>query len=390
MKTTILVAKTTTRNIIMLFLIALMILVKASCSKSDEPLPEPKPNATGNPDSAAVAADKAALVDASIKGANPDLAHITMPLTNPLPSLGANGSAIVWKSNNVSVISNDGQTIVRPAYGQPNANVTMTATLSKGNVSDSKNFALTVLAITVNPDSVAVAADKAALVDASIKGANPDLAHITMPLTNPLPSLGANGSKITWVSSDTTVVSNDGQTIHGATYGDPDKIVTFTATITKGAVSDTKAFILTVFAEPNSFKITDINWNPGYADFNLCWIEDSTAVDGGYYSGSYDYVSGFNVLGTYMNNTNQSINIFSGTIWYGDGTSESIPYLMAELEPREWDTHRGAFQTITGPLKHKYPAPGTYHIKIEMTADFPEGKITSSFEKDFPFYCKFF
>jgi len=97
-----------------------------------------------DPDIALVAADKALLVDASIKGANPDLANITVGLTNPLPSSGANGSAITWVSNNTSVVSSDGQTINRPLSTSENATVILTATLTKGAVTDTKAFTLTV------------------------------------------------------------------------------------------------------------------------------------------------------------------------------------------------------------------------------------------------------
>ncbi|MDP3093612.1 MAG: S8 family serine peptidase [bacterium] len=102
-------------------------------------------NVIANPDIAAVAADKAALVDDSIKGANPDLSSITVALTNPLPSLGASGSTISWLSSNPTVVSNDGQTISRPAFASGNAVVTLTAALAKGVVSDTKSFSLTVL-----------------------------------------------------------------------------------------------------------------------------------------------------------------------------------------------------------------------------------------------------
>jgi subtilisin family serine protease len=98
-----------------------------------------------NPDIALVAADKAALVDDSIKGVNFDLSNIIVALTNPLPSLGANGSTIIWASNNEAVISNDGQTVVRPTFVAGNTTVTMTATIVKGAITDTKVFTLTVI-----------------------------------------------------------------------------------------------------------------------------------------------------------------------------------------------------------------------------------------------------
>ena len=211
------------------------------------------PTIAGIPNSILVAADKVDLVDSSIQGANLDLSDVTVALANPLPSLGANGSTITWVSSNPSVVSNNGQTVNRPAYGQSNATATLTATITNatgtgGSASDTKAFTLTVLAITTDPDIASVAADKAALVASSIQGTNPDLSHITVSLTNPLPSLGTNGSTITWVSSNTIVVSNNGQTVNRPAYGAGDVTVTLTATITKGVQSDTKEFTLTILA----------------------------------------------------------------------------------------------------------------------------------------------
>ena len=98
-----------------------------------------------DPDIAAVAADKAALVADAIKGGNADLDNITGALTDPLPSSGDNGSTITWASSNISTISNDGQTVNRPAFTDEDAIVTMTVTISKGAQSDTKEFTLTVL-----------------------------------------------------------------------------------------------------------------------------------------------------------------------------------------------------------------------------------------------------
>ena len=100
---------------------------------------------TIDPNIALVAADKASLVGTSIKGTNPDLSNITVGLTNPLPSNGANGSAISWVSDTPSIVSDNGQTINRPLSTSENATVVLTATLTKGAVSDSKAFTLTVI-----------------------------------------------------------------------------------------------------------------------------------------------------------------------------------------------------------------------------------------------------
>ena len=60
------------------------------------------------------------------------------------PTTGANGSTISWLSGNTAVISNTGE-VTRPAYSDGDADVTVTASVYKSGVSDSKTFNMTVL-----------------------------------------------------------------------------------------------------------------------------------------------------------------------------------------------------------------------------------------------------
>ncbi|ACL77312.1 immunoglobulin-like domain-containing protein [Ruminiclostridium cellulolyticum] len=95
-------------------------------------------------DAASVAADKAALTSDVIKGGNADLENVTGALA-ALPTVGSvNGSAITWVSDTPTVVSNNGQTVVRPAFGAGDATVTLTATITKGLVTDTKVFTLIV------------------------------------------------------------------------------------------------------------------------------------------------------------------------------------------------------------------------------------------------------
>lgn len=60
-----------------------------------------------------------------------------------LPTVGKAGSTITWKSGNTAVITNDGR-VTRPEAGQPDVEVTLTASVTYGKVTKTKDFIVTV------------------------------------------------------------------------------------------------------------------------------------------------------------------------------------------------------------------------------------------------------
>jgi len=66
-----------------------------------------------------------------------------------LPIDGKNGSKIAWSSSDASIIDAMGK-ITRPAAGEPDAKVTLTAVVSKGEYSESIEFEITVYAVSDN------------------------------------------------------------------------------------------------------------------------------------------------------------------------------------------------------------------------------------------------
>ncbi len=86
-------------------------------------------------------------------------------------------------------------------------------------------------------DEAKVAADKGSLTLGNTSA-------VTKNLT--LPTAGANGSTITWATSDASVITNAGVITPGTTA----KTATLTATLTLGNVTDTKEFDITVSALP--------------------------------------------------------------------------------------------------------------------------------------------
>ncbi|WP_020614993.1 discoidin domain-containing protein [Paenibacillus daejeonensis] len=86
-------------------------------------------------DEEAVAADAAAI----------DLPNVTDIYKNLyLFTAGKEGSTIVWESSNPDYLRADGILVQRPAPGQPQAAVTLTATITKGDVTEKRVFEVTI------------------------------------------------------------------------------------------------------------------------------------------------------------------------------------------------------------------------------------------------------
>ncbi|MBI9108418.1 MAG: hypothetical protein JEZ04_16850 [Spirochaetales bacterium] len=192
-------------------------------------------------DAEAVSADKAALNTNNIIFAAGDTAtSITGDFT--LPSIGSNGTTITWESNLVNVITAAG-VVTRPAFADGNCPVVLTATLTKDDATDTKTFNLIVICLAAT-DAEAVSADKAALNTNNIIFAAGDTAtSITGDFT--LPSIGSNGTTITWESNLVNVITAAG-VVTRPSFSDGDCPVVLTATLTKEEATDTKTFALTV------------------------------------------------------------------------------------------------------------------------------------------------
>ena len=140
-----------------------------------------------------------------------------------LPAKDALGNTITWSSSNTAVLGNDGTLVKAPAQ---DTDVTFTAKSTVNGIEYTKTF-------TVNVAAAITAADAAAerlLVDY----------QLTAGATLPTAIAAAPDAKVTWKSSDTSLVKDDG-TVVGAD-GDAEKAVDLTATVTLGTTSTTKKF----------------------------------------------------------------------------------------------------------------------------------------------------
>ncbi|PLS03763.1 lipocalin-like domain-containing protein [Neobacillus cucumis] len=73
-----------------------------------------------------------------------DTSRITSNLT--LPTAGTRDTAISWSSSNPDFVSSTG-VVNRPAFGEGDATITLTATITKGTATAIKSFTITVLRV---------------------------------------------------------------------------------------------------------------------------------------------------------------------------------------------------------------------------------------------------
>lgn len=119
--------------------------------------------------------------------------------------------------------------VTRPEYGKHDAQVILTATLTKGSKTRVVKFPASVKEAGMT-DTQSVAADMTWL---DIIGKDAIKSNLTLPTTGP------NNTTITWATSNENAIKADGIVIRPANGSQPTS-VTLTATINKGAVKDTK------------------------------------------------------------------------------------------------------------------------------------------------------
>jgi beta-xylosidase/uncharacterized protein YjdB len=167
----------------------------------------------------ALAADKQAL---SLGDTSAVTADLTLPGT-------AGGSAVTWATGDASVVSATG-VVTRPAPGEPNATATLTATLKRGSLTDTKAFEITVLA---RDDDPKVAQDAAAAL--KVHNIDDVRGNLTLPAT------GQDGTTVSWASDRPSVITPTGEVTRPA-HGSGDTTVKLTATVTKNQATATREF----------------------------------------------------------------------------------------------------------------------------------------------------
>ncbi|MFC3803698.1 immunoglobulin-like domain-containing protein [Cohnella sp. GCM10012308] len=285
-------------------------------------------------DAEAVASAKTALAIGYVSGDS--ATSVTQDLT--LPGAGASDTTITWSSDVLAAIANDG-TVIRPSFTAGDRTVTLTATIKKGSVTDTKPFTVTVKALPES-DAEAVASAKTAL---EIGYASGDSAtNVTQNLT--LTAAGASNTTITWSSDALTAIANDGF-VTRPSFTTGDRTVTLTATIKKGSVTDTKPFTVTVkalgFVAPNNSTLS-----PASATFDKN-AEDPSA--GHYQDVSTTLTLNGNVLiGITLNDTSVADTAYSVS---SDGSVTFKKKYLSKLETGDhtftFDMSEGTSPTFT-------------------------------------------
>jgi len=206
-------------------------------------------------DASAVAADKTWL-DTVILKENSSWDNITGDLN--MPTSGQYGSSITWTSSNEDFIAANG-TVTRLTYTQGDQTVTLTASITKGSSSDTVSYTATVKALDPK-DLEAVDISFIWLTWDIIKNGNTDLDSVVDDLY--LPDEGPWNTAISWTSSNTNVVSNNGNVVQPA-FSLGKKKITLTAAISRGEKSVQKTFEITVLTLPQTDAEAveaDIKW----------------------------------------------------------------------------------------------------------------------------------
>lgn len=161
---------------------------------------------------------------------------------------------ISWSSSNPEVMTNEGK-VTRPEKGKGNATLTLTATLSKGDYSVTKEFTVTVVAMLGEQE--AIAADIAEIA--------PDTDRSYYLGKIKLSASGTEGSSVSWKSDKPDFLSHSGEIVRLPAKGEGVLTVTLTATVTNGSTSVEQDFPIR------------INEEEGYAGYLFAYFTGNAA-----------------------------------------------------------------------------------------------------------------
>lgn len=248
-----------------------------------------------------------------------------------------------WTSSNPTVVGKDGS-VIRPDIGDPDAEVTMTLTLTRRGECASKDITFTVKAFGSDEDILTKAKDLLVFSQMS----NEPINLVTQNLT--LPGNWKYGTVITWESSKPEYLSvetngNGGYTgvVVQPAFGSQNVSLNLTATISYGGSSVQKNFLITIAENNGEFLILGEN----FEKFNIGALFES----GGTYSGNNkDSI-------THLN-TNQTSKIAS------DPTNPSNKVMhFVKTAGSAYDSNSKAFVNVSIPAAQR---TGWFRIRMKL------------------------
>lgn len=183
-----------------------------------------------------------------------DIANISLPTdvkkNIDLPFVGTNGSKITWVSDKPESITNTG-VVIRADVGSPNVVVKLTATVKKGEETQTKEFTINVLSWTVEDE---IEDAKSYITWATIADLNNSINSVTSDLVFPA-KLGREVA-VTWVTSNKSFCTEAGK-VTRPTYTQGPVIINVTATLTKTGKT-AKVTISSIRLEPAAVTNAEI------------------------------------------------------------------------------------------------------------------------------------
>ncbi|NDW08356.1 family 43 glycosylhydrolase [Dysgonomonas sp. 520] len=208
--------------------------------------------------------------EALLKALEEDKNALTLPAKTDmindlvLPAMGSNGSHIKWASSDIAFIDEDGQVIRDKKLDR---GVVMTVTLTLAEKSVSKSFLVNVLADTPERQ-----------LEYITNQFDLGISYVTENIV--LPSATGEDYTISWVSNNNSLLDNNGN-VNRPAVGKGNQQVTLTATISKGGLSSSKDFVVTV-AEASYGYLMSYIMSGGTERTNSFFIANS--LDGSAYT----------------------------------------------------------------------------------------------------------
>ncbi len=157
------------------------------------------------------------------------------------------------QSNNTQANNLKGNTLQRPAFGNGDKTVVVNAEISKGNIVESFQYSILLKELPPANDAQAVKRVYEMLDEKLIKGKNNDINSITdsLVLKNTYDLFKRWDIKIYWISSDNSVLKEDGS-IQPPPKGQASKPITLTAVISRNKAKLSKTFDVIVKSQEQS------------------------------------------------------------------------------------------------------------------------------------------